>query len=176
MGQVRESTWKVSSSKMLIPVYCDYVYVCVCMWSHFRCVWLFCDLMDCNFPGSSIHRILQVRILEWIAMPFSKGSSWSRGVIMCESESEVAQSCLILCNPMDCRLPCPSVCGIFQARVLELVAISFSRGSSWPRDRTRVSCNCRQMLYRLSHPGKLIMCIYPKENIEELHQVTCSMI
>ena len=31
MGQVRESTWKVSSSKMLIPVYCDYVYVCVCV-------------------------------------------------------------------------------------------------------------------------------------------------
>ena len=138
MGQVRESTWKVSSSKMLIPVYCDYVHVSLCMWSHFRCVRLFCDLVDCNLPGSSIHRILQARILEWIAMPFSKGSSWSRDVIMCESESEVAQSCLTLCNPMDCRLPCPSV-RIFQARVLELVAISLSRGSSQPRDQTLVS-------------------------------------
>ena len=44
-----------------------------------------------------------------------------------------------LCDPMDCSLPCSSVHGIFQARVLERVAISFSRGSSWPRDGTRVS-------------------------------------
>ena len=53
--------------------------------------------------------------------------------------SEVAQSCLTLCDPMDCSLLRSSVYGIFQARVLECVAISFSRGSSWPRDRTQVS-------------------------------------
>ena len=53
---------------------------------------------------------------------------------------EVAQSCLTLCDPMDCSLPGFSVHRIFQARVLEWVAISFSRGSSWPRDRTQVSC------------------------------------
>ena len=47
-----------------------------------------------------------------------------------ESESEVAQSCPTLCDPMDCSLPGSSVHGIFQARVLEWVAISFSRGSS----------------------------------------------
>ena len=55
-------------------------------------------------------------------------------------ESEVAQSCPTLCDPMDCNLPDLSVHGIFQARVLEWVAISFSRESSWPRDRTQVSC------------------------------------
>ena len=43
-----------------------------------------------------------------------------------ESESEVTQSCLTLCDPMDCRLPGSSVRGILQARVLEWVAISFS--------------------------------------------------
>ena len=53
--------------------------------------------------------------------------------------SEVAQLCLTLCNPMDCGLPGSSVHGIFQARILEWVSISFARGSSWPRDRTRVS-------------------------------------
>ena len=53
---------------------------------------------------------------------------------------EVAQLCLTLCNPMDCSPPGPSVHGIFQARVLEWVAISFSRGSSQPRDWTQVSC------------------------------------
>ena len=54
--------------------------------------------------------------------------------------SEVAQSCPTLCNPMDCSLPGSSVHGILQARILEWVAISFSRGSSRPRDRTQVSC------------------------------------
>ena len=43
-----------------------------------------------------------------------------------KSESEVAQSCLTLSNPMDCSLPGSSVCGIFQARVLEWGAIAFS--------------------------------------------------
>jgi len=56
-----------------------------------------------------------------------------------ESESEVAQSCPTLCDPMDCSLPGSSIHGILQARVLEGVAISFSGGSSRPRDRTRVS-------------------------------------
>ena len=44
-----------------------------------------------------------------------------------KSENEVTQLCLTLCNPMDCSLPGFSVHGIFQARVLEWVAISFSR-------------------------------------------------
>ena len=44
-----------------------------------------------------------------------------------------------LCDPMDCSLPGSSVHGIFQARVLEWVAISFSKGSSQPRARTMVS-------------------------------------
>ena len=52
----------------------------------------------------------------------------------------VAQSCLILCNPMDCSPPGSSVHGTLQVRVLEWVAISFSRGSCQPRDRTWVPC------------------------------------
>ena len=52
----------------------------------------------------------------------------------------VAQLCLTLCNPMDCSPPGSSVHEIFQARILEWVAIYFSRGSSQPRDRTWVSC------------------------------------
>ena len=43
-----------------------------------------------------------------------------------------------LCDPVDCSLPGSSVHGIFQARVLEWVPISFSRGSSWPRDQTSI--------------------------------------
>ena len=62
-------------------------------------------------------------------------------VCVCERERErVAQSCLTLCNPMDYSPGGSSVHGILQARILEWVAIPFSRGSSRPRDRTRVSC------------------------------------
>ena len=56
-----------------------------------------------------------------------------------------------LCNPMDCSPPGSSVCGIFQVRILEWVAISFSRVSSQPKDGTHVSCvSCtgRQILYQ----------------------------
>ena len=56
-----------------------------------------------------------------------------------ESESKATQSCLTLWDPMDCSLLGSSVHGIFQARVLEWVAISVSRGSSRPKDRTQVS-------------------------------------
>ena len=45
-----------------------------------------------------------------------------------------------LCNPKDCSPPGSYVHGILQARILEWVAVSFSRGSSWPRDQTWVSC------------------------------------
>ena len=56
-----------------------------------------------------------------------------------ESESEVSQSCPTLCDPVDWSPPGSSVHGILQARILEWVAISFSGGSSRPRDRSQVS-------------------------------------
>ena len=58
-----------------------------------------------------------------------------------------AQSCSPLCDPMDCSPPGSSVHGIFQARILEWLAISSSRGSSWLRDWTNISCIGRQVLY-----------------------------
>ena len=53
-------------------------FLCVCMLSHFSCVQLFVDPVDDSLPGSSVHGILQARILEWVAMPYSKGSSQPR--------------------------------------------------------------------------------------------------
>ena len=64
-------------------------------------------------------------------------------------KNEVAQSCLTLCDPMDWCLLGSSIHGIFQARVLEWVAISFSRGSSQSRDGTHtshISCTARELL------------------------------
>ena len=52
----------------------------------------------------------------------------------------LTQLCLSLCDLMDCSPRVSSVRGIFQTRILEWVAILFSRGSSWPRDQTQVSC------------------------------------
>ena len=64
---------------------------------------------------------------------------WMKLGPLIQSESEVAQSCLTLCDPVECSPSGSSVHGILQARILEWVAISYSRGSSHPRDRTQVS-------------------------------------
>ena len=76
----------------------------------------------------------------WNALTFSPG--WDLPDppnYLLKSESEVTQSCLTLCDPMDCSLPGSSLHGSLQARVLEWGAISFSRGSSQLKDQTRVS-------------------------------------
>ena len=78
-----------------------------------------------------------------------------------ESKSEVAQSCPTLCNPMDCSLPGSSLHGIFQARILEWGAISFSRGSSQHRNRTRVSRTVLLLLL-LSHFSHVRLCATPQ--------------
>ena len=103
-----------------------------------------CDPMD-----YTVHEILQTRILECVAFPFSRGSSQPRNrtrspalqtdslpnelsgkpkltSIHTHTHTEVAQSCPTLCDPMDCSPPGASVHGIFQAWILEWVAISFS--------------------------------------------------
>ena len=56
-------------------------------------------------------------------------------------------SCLTLLEPLDCSPPGSSVLGISRAKILQWVAISFCRGSSWPRDRTQVYLRCMWVLY-----------------------------
>ena len=74
-------------------------------------------------------------VFQWLFIAFRILSKFS---VSCKSVSH-SILCLALCDPMDCGLPGSSIHGIFQARILEWVAIPFSRGSSWPRDRTCVS-------------------------------------
>ena len=71
-----------------------------------------------------------------LASIISPGPTYPNSMSACS----VAQWCLTLCNPLDCSPPGSSVYGILQARILEWVAISFFRGSSWPRDQTPISC------------------------------------
>ena len=113
------------------------------------------DPMDCSLPGSSIHGILQARILEWVAISFSRRSSppWDRTcisrigrlilyhlatwealqycsrlliLIAAAPSAKSLQSCPTLCDPIDGSPPGSSVPGILQERTLEWVAISFS--------------------------------------------------
>ena len=75
---------------------------------------------------------------------FYKCESFGKSEKKCSS----LQLCPTLCNIMDCNPPGSSVRGIFQARRLEWVAISFSRGSFQTRDQTHVPGTGRQVLYR----------------------------
>ena len=75
---------------------------------------------------------------------------------------------LTLWDPIDCSLPGSSVHGISQAKILEWVAISFSRASSWPRDQTCVSCIGRWILYRwATREGPLLLKNITKFNMSQ---------
>ena len=120
-----------------------------------------CDPMDCSFPGSSVHGIFRQKY--WSRLPFPtpgdlpspgiepttleppelagrffttsatwEASQYSKYYMYCSAKS--SQSCLTLCDPMDCSLLGFSVHVIFQAKIPGWVAIFFSKGSSLPRD------------------------------------------
>ena len=83
-----------------------------------------CFFRTCSRAGSVLVST-QVDILPWLLLA---------------TKALVAQSCPILCDPTDYSPPGSSICRILQARILEWIAIPFSRGSSQPRDQTQVSC------------------------------------
>ena len=76
----------------------------------------------------------------------------------------VTQLHLTLFGPMDCSLPGSSVHGILQVRMLEWVAILFSRGSSWPMDWTRVSCTASRFFTILATREVLTICNAPSHS------------
>jgi len=80
--------------------------------------------MDCSLPGCSVHGILQTRILEWVAISFSRG--FSQPLLLLSRFSRVR-----LCDPIDGSPVVSSVPGILQARILEWVAISLSSAWKW---------------------------------------------
>ena len=92
--------------------------------------------VGCHFSERRI-QFLKSRYLEFLT---SNVVIWGYFVMLCVCL--VAQSCLPRCNPVDCSPPGSSVPGILQARILEWVAMPFSRGSCQPRNQTQVSCIC----------------------------------
>ena len=145
-----------------VCVYPICVCVCVCFLLYctvLSCVWL-CDPMDCSPPGSSVHGILQARILEWVAISSSRGSSLPRDwtcvcyvscvscvgkwILYTEAPGKPVYvntillllllsrfSRVRLCDHRDGSPPGSPVPGIFQARTLEWLAISFSNAWKW---------------------------------------------
>ena len=77
-------------------------------------------------------------------------------VCVCVCVCAVAQSCLAVSHPVDCSPPDSSIHGVLQVRTLEWVAIFFYRGSSRPRDQTRIS-HIAGSLYHLSHQGSYVI-------------------
>ena len=99
-----------------------------------QCCWLEIS-MDRGAWWATIHGVSEWDMTEWLStITFDL-------ICLC------AQPRPTPCDPTDCSLPGSSVRGIPQARALEWVAISSSRGFSWPRDRSCVSCIDRRFLY-----------------------------
>ena len=112
----------------------------------------------------------------------SKGEAHLSSNPPADGESEVAPLYLTLCDPMDCSLPGSSIGrkilhGIFQARILEWVAIFFSGGSSRPKNLIPVSCIAGR-LYYLTHQGiPLQMIALSKQTVilssfDHMHRLT----
>ena len=129
--------------KVRIQVFCSYP---VCLPLH-RYKWLNI-IMSIKITNS---RDLYIMVVwySWYKMPLKQRVPWNyfffliNEIQLCLLTKKVKvkslSRCPTLCNPMDCSPPGSSVHGILQARELEWAAISFSRGSSQPRDRTQVS-------------------------------------
>ena len=96
--------------------------------------------LDSILKSRDITLPTKVRLVKSMVFPVVMYGCESWTIKKAEIESEVAQSCPTLCDPMDCSPEGSSVHGVLQARILEWVAISFSRGSSRPRDWTQVAC------------------------------------
>ena len=109
------------------------------MWSGPAYLW-FCPLIPSHSLCSQLHWPSFRFLNSWTLISYSDVREknqlwWGTCAVLCS----VAQSCLTPGGPLDCSLPSPSVYGILQASILEWVAISFSRGSSQPRDQYCIS-------------------------------------
>ena len=90
-----------------------------------------------------------------LEIPRAATKTWCSHINICMH----AQLCLTLCDPMNCNLPCSSVHGILQPRILEWVAMPSSRGSSRLGNQAHISC-LADRLFTTGPPGK------PKRKID----------
>ena len=119
-----------------------------------------------RFPGEG-NTCLPTSVLLPGASPRTEGPGYRHGVTESDTHEQLSTAqhrtqltgsllglnASLTLQPVDCSPPGSSVHGILQARRLEWVAISFSRGPSQPRDQTQVSCMEGRFFYRLRHQG-----------------------
>ena len=92
------------------------------------------DVCPLSGPPASVSPFAGHQAPLWCLEEASERLLWDPPRTRSESESEVAQSCPTLCNSMDCSLPGSSIPGIFQARILEWVAISLKTAGTNPTE------------------------------------------
>ena len=136
----------------------------------------FCNDMDCSLPGFSVHGILQARILEWVAMPSSRGSSeprkqtqvsctagrfftnWTTKEFFPQIQALGCVTCSVMSDPLrpyrldPARLLCP---GDSPVKNTGMGCHFLLQGSFQPRESNLGLLNCRQILYCLSHQVSL---------------------
>ena len=130
-----------------------------------------CNPMDCRLPGSSVHGFSKQEYWSGLPFPspgekdlpdpgikpasptpaleggfFTTSAPWVKTPCCC-LVAKLCHCVRLLCDPIDCRPSSSSIHGISLARIVEWVAISFSRGSSQTRDQTHISCIDRYILY-----------------------------
>ena len=124
--------------------------------------------MNCSPPDSSVHGISQARIMEGVAILFSRGSLQPRDRA-CKADSLllsqlgsptlslvlclVDRSCPTLCNPMDCSPPGSSVHGDSPGKIIGVVSLSLLQGIFLTQELNLGLLHCRQILYQMSHQG-----------------------
>ena len=113
---------------------------------------LFISLLVHSWIGHGFSVALPHSSLRWM------NTGWVLGWCMCmyvraRARAQLLSGIWLFCHPMGCSLPGSSVHGILQGGILEWVAISSSRGSSWPRDQTQISCTADRFFYHQSHQG-----------------------
>ena len=139
--------------------------VCCCRWVYWKNHSLLVSSLPCVFLGSLTRSSLSHSFA-------SKCHLKSKVRMRVCVHAQSLQSCPTLCSPMDCSLPGCSIHRILQARILEWVAKPFSRGSSWPRDQTRISCTAGRFL-TADPPGKpKIQILLPNKGINTLEVET----
>ena len=121
-----------------LPLVSRTLMICQALCKVFTCM---VSINHCNSPALKKQKnkkpfFLQMRKLGHRENNFPKSTQLGNG--LCAS-AKLLQSCLTLCNPMDCNPPGSSVYGILQAEILEWVAMPSSRRSSWPREWAGVS-------------------------------------
>ena len=124
----------------------------------------FCQRLGCSLPHSNPH-LCVFRPWQW--GQFTSALDHWKGLVRTSALCSVARSCLTLCGPEDCSPPGSSDRGISQARVLERVAVSSSRGSSRPRDQISGIAG------KFSTNWAIWEALFPQDGLEEENEPWC---